>query len=367
MVMGNDKNQWIELAARIVVLALLVIGCFVVLMPFLAAVMWAGIVCFSTWPFYAWLERHMPGKRRQAKAALLMILIISLILVVPFAAMGVTVADNMERVVAMVSGALKGGLPPPPEWVARIPLFGRDLSASWHVWAADPSQMGAVAMKIANNSREWILTHSLNAVTAMAKGIAQLCLSVLVMFFIYRHGDVIAAYTRNSMRKLAGARTQYFMDVIGGTVRGVVYGLLGTAIVQGILAAIGFWVAGVPSALFLGLLTFFFALVPFGPPLIWGPVSAWLIWGADRPMAGVCLALWGLLVVSGVDNVLRPYIISRGNNMPFILVFLGVLGGLMAFGFIGIFLGPALLTIGYGLLEVWTSPDKGAAAAPENQ
>ena len=362
----NDSNNRIEQIARITALALLVIGCFFVLQPFLAALMWAGIVCFSTWPVYAWVERHLSGNYRSTKAAMLMIGLISLILIVPFLLMGMTLAGNMERVMALLSEALKGGLPPPPPWVAGIPLVGLDLDRTWQLWASDPKQMGTVAVNIVNSSREWIMIHAGIMMRAMAEGVAQLCLSVLVMFFIYRNGSVIASYMRGTMQQLAGDRAQYLLNVIGGTVRGVVYGLIGTAIAQAILATLGFWVAGVAAPLFLGLLTFFLALIPFGPPLIWGPAAAWLIWGANRPMAGVLLALWGFLAVSGIDNVLRPYLISKGNNMPFVLVFLGVLGGVMTFGFIGLFLGPALLAIGYGLLEVWVTHKKqDADTAPE--
>ncbi len=354
----NDANNRIEQITRIVALALLVIGCFLVLRPFLAALMWAGIVCFSTWPFYAWMERHVSGKYRPTKAALLMIGLISLVLIVPFLLMGMTLAGNMERVMAFFSETLKGGLPPPPHWVPNIPLVGAELDRTWQQWASNPKQMGDMAVNIVNSSREWIVIHAGIMVRAMVEGVAQLCLSVLVMFFIYSNGSAIASFMRGTMQRLAGDRAQYLLNVIGGTVRGVVYGLIGTAIVQAILAALGFWIAGIAAPLFLGLLTFFLALIPFGPPLVWGPAAAWLIWGADRPLAGFLLALWGLLGVSGIDNVLRPYLISKGNNMPFVLVFLGVLGGVFAFGFIGLFLGPALLAIGYGLLEAWITQKK---------
>jgi predicted PurR-regulated permease PerM len=133
----------------------------------------------------------------------------------------------------------------------------------------------------------------------------------------------------------------------------VVYGILGTALAQGILAGIGFMIAGVPGALLLGLLTFFLSIVPMGPPLLWIPAAGWLYYQGDTGMA-IFLVLWGALVVSSVDNFLKPYLISQGAAMPFILVLFGVLGGLAAFGFLGVFLGPTLLAVGFSLLRDWT-------------
>src|SRR5690606_698770 len=137
-------------------------------------------------------------------------------------------------------------------------------------------------------------------------------------------------------------------DVAGGTIRGVVYGILGTAIAQGLLAGIGFAIAGVPAAALLGLVTFFISVIPGGPPLIWIPASIWAFQN-DSVGLGAFTLLWGLLVVSSVDNFIRPFLISQGNKMPFVLIFMGVLGGAIAFGFIGIFLGPTLLAVSYRL------------------
>jgi len=143
--------------------------------------------------------------------------------------------------------------------------------------------------------------------------------------------------------------------------RGVVYGLLGTAIAQGVLAAIGFWLAGVPAAPLLGLLTFFLSPVPVGPPLVWVPAAFWLFNQGETGWA-IFMLIWGTGVVSTIDNILKPLIISQGSDLPFILVLLGVLGGVIAFGFIGVFLGPTLLAIGFALIQDW-SENKNKAAA----
>jgi predicted PurR-regulated permease PerM len=142
--------------------------------------------------------------------------------------------------------------------------------------------------------------------------------------------------------------------VAGETVHGVIYGVLGTAMAQGVLAAIGFAIAGVPSSVLLGLITFFLSVVPVGPPLVWGGVAFWLFQQNETGWA-IFVFIWGFLLVSTVDNIIKPFIISRGSRLPFVVVFLGVLGGVLAFGVIGAFLGPVLLAVTYQLVIEWTS------------
>ena len=156
------------------------------------------------------------------------------------------------------------------------------------------------------------------------------------------------------VERLAGGRGQHLIKVAGDTVRGVIYGILGTAIAQALVAGLGFWIAGVPGAVLLAVLTFFFAVLPFGPPLIWLPASLWLF-AQNQPGYGVFMLLWGFLGISSVDNFLRPYLISQGNKMPFALIFCGVIGGALAFGLVGVFMGPTLLAVTFRLIEEWSS------------
>ena len=156
------------------------------------------------------------------------------------------------------------------------------------------------------------------------------------------------------LERLIGERADYYQELVAGTVQRVVNGVIGTAAAQALLALIGFLIAGVPGALVLGLATFLLSLIPMGPPLIWIPATAWLVWKGDYGMA-IFLGIWGTLIISGVDNVLKPYLISRGGNLPLVIVLLGVFGGLIAFGFIGLFIGPTLLAIAYSLLVDWSA------------
>jgi predicted PurR-regulated permease PerM len=161
-------------------------------------------------------------------------------------------------------------------------------------------------------------------------------------------------HLRGAAQRIAGDRGMHLASVAATTVRGVVLGILGTALVQGVVAAIGFWIAGIQAAPLLGLLTFVASPVPVGPPLIWVPAGAWLIYDGHTGW-GIFVLLWGTFAVSTIDNVIKPLIISRGVDLPFVFVLLGVLGGVIAFGFIGVFLGPVLLAVGYALLMEWAA------------
>jgi predicted PurR-regulated permease PerM len=188
-------------------------------------------------------------------------------------------------------------------------------------------------------------------------GLLALALSVLIALFFFRDGESIARNLSAMVERVAGERGQRLLVLAGATVRGVVYGILGTALVQGVMAGIGFLIAGVPGAGMLALLTFFLSVVPVGPPLIWVPAMLWLFHQGSTGWA-LFMLVWGI-GVSSVDNVVKPWLISQGSDMPFLLILFGVLGGALTFGFIGVFLGPTLLAVGYRLVSEW-------AAAPES-
>jgi predicted PurR-regulated permease PerM len=173
-------------------------------------------------------------------------------------------------------------------------------------------------------------------------------MSVLIAFFLYRDGEGIIANLREAFRRISGDYSQRLMDVAKTTVQGVVYGTIGTALAQGIAAGIGFAVAGVPSPMLLATFTFILGFIPFGPPIIWIIASVWLF-AEGHTGWGIFMVLYGIFCISGIDNFLKPYLISRGAKLSFIVTFIGVLGGIVTFGFIGVFLGPTLLAVGYSL------------------
>ena len=200
----------------------------------------------------------------------------------------------------------------------------------------------------------------------MLAGLVQLALSVFIAFFFFRDGEAIIERARGALERLAGERGQRLAAVATLTVRGVVVGILGTALAQGVLMAIGLLLVGIKAAPLLGLVTFFLSPVPVGPPLVWIPAGLWLLQQGSIG-SGTFILLWGLLVVSTVDNILKPLIISRGSDLPFVLVLLGVLGGAVAFGFIGVFLGPVLLAVGAALVREWADSAPPAEAGGDSR
>jgi predicted PurR-regulated permease PerM len=189
----------------------------------------------------------------------------------------------------------------------------------------------------------------------------RMALSIFVAFFIFRDGGRLEKHLKSMVERIGGERGGHLLTLAGNTIRGVVYGILGTAIAQAALASVGFLIAGVPGALVLGLLTFLFSVVPIGAPLIWLPATIWLF-SQGRTGWGIFMLIWGL-GVSSVDNFIKPWLISQGSNMPFVLIFFGVLGGALAFGFIGVFLGPTLLAVGWRLVQEWMSGFDNKSAA----
>ena len=343
----------------VVALALLVFGCFIVLRPFISALLWAGILCFSTWPLYARLENALHGRR--TVAASLTTVLITLVLVVPFAIVAFSLADDFVRLYGSAKTLVEEGAPDPPQWVARVPVVGGFVESYWRELAHNKENVVIALKGFFAHSKEWLMRRGVG----VGHGIVQLSVSVLIAFFFYRDSTQVVQKVQDATSRIAGDRSQHLLGVVGGTVKGVVYGVLGTALAQGILLGFGFWAAGIPGPLLLGFLMFFLSLVPMGTPVIWIPASVWLMY-TGRTAWGIGLIVWGMVVI-GVDHFLKPYLISRGSNLPFALVFLGVLGGLVAFGFIGVFIGPTLLAVGYSLVQEWTgqkSEEKKPAPTP---
>lgn len=341
----------LETTLTVAAIALVVGGCLLVLSPFLSALLWAVILTFSTWGLYERLLQQLGG--RATLAALVMTLGLVAVLVVPLMALTLTLGDNLRNLATAARHVLDTGMPAAPLWFARVPLVGTSLTEYWdglrEAHGANGDDLLAWLETQAAPISRWLLARGL----AFGQALLQLTLVVLVAFFLYRDGAAAAVRLRAGIERLAGQRARGLLDLAGQTVRGVVYGLLGTALAQALLAVIGFAVAGVPGPMVLGLLVFGLSIIPFGPPLVWLPASLWLLY-EGQPGWAIFMFVWGLVLISSIDNVLRPYLISQGTTLPFVLVLLGVIGGLLGFGFIGIFLGPTLLAVGFAMLREWT-------------
>jgi predicted PurR-regulated permease PerM len=341
------------------ILLLLFLGCLLVLWPFVTALLWASVLAFALWPLCQRLLKFLGGRRTLAAFLLCVVLILAVLL--PFAIVTVQLADNVRELKTATQHWLEAGPPPPPAWLEKVPLVGSTATEQWRSLAADTAGLRAAAKRLVEPVGAWLLAAGLK----LGGGLLQLALSLLIAFFMLRRGPAVAAHLTASIHRIGGERGIHLLEIAGNTVRGVVYGILGTALVQAVMAGIGLLIAGVPGAALLAFLVFFLSVVPMGPPLILVPAALWLFHQGSTGW-GVFMLIWAL-GVSTVDNFVKPWFISQGSDMPLILILFGVLGGALAFGFIGVFIGPTLLAVGYRLIKEWATATSAApAASPES-
>lgn len=350
--MRPSESGQLERQVALLLLVLLAVGCFVVLRPFLSALVWAAILTSSTWPIHAAVTRLLGGRR--TLAALLMVVSAAAIFLLPLLAMGSRLAAEVPQVAALVSKWMEEGPPQPPAWVGTVPVIGGRLNAYWQSVAADGAKLSADLEYYVEPAKAWLLSTGMMLVA----GMTDLVLSLAIAFFLYRDGMAGARTLRSALGRVGGARAEHLLVVAAGTIRGVVYGVVGTNLTEAILAALGLQLAGVPGAVFLGFALFFLTLVPMAPVLVFLPAILWLIQQGAMTSA-VLLAAWYVLVFMVLEGALRSYLVSRGGELPFLLVFLGMLGGVFTFGLLGIFLGPTLLAVAYAVLHEWNTHEAG--------
>ncbi|MCQ4232192.1 AI-2E family transporter [Pseudomonas stutzeri] len=329
------------------ILLLVLLGaCLWVLAPFASALFWAAVLAFASWPLMRLLTRQLNGNASLAAGLLTFCWMV--LVAVPLVWLGFNIADQIREANALLHDLQVDGLPAPPTWLGELPLIGDSLVTLWSTVHEQGTALLASARPYIGQVGNWLLVRS----ARIGGGMLELALSLVLVFFFYRDGPRLAAFVHSLLdRLIGGERADHYLELVAGTVQRVVNGVIGTAAAQAVLAYVGFSIAGVPAALVLGLLTFAFSFVMV-PPLVWGPAVAWLVWQGDYGMA-VFLGVWGMFIISGVDNILKPYLISRGGNLPLVVVLLGVFGGVLAFGFMGLFLGPTLLAVAFSLLGDW--------------
>jgi predicted PurR-regulated permease PerM len=341
---GGAIERWTSTAA----VAILAVACLLILRPFITAALWGAILCFSTWPLFTRLTAELGGRR--TLAALLATLLLSAIFIAPVAILVSRVTANTTEIIEASRNLIHGGPPALPSWVASVPILGPRLVARWSVLSADSAQRLAATAEWLPVVKEAVL----GGAHALAAGLFQIVLSLVMVFIFYCDGEMVAKRLNFAVNRIGGAEGIHLLDVAGTTIRAVLYGVLGTALLQGVLAGIGFMVAGVPGAALLAFLIFVVAAFP-GGPLIVGVFPVFWLYRQGAIEWTVIIAIW-VVIVGNLDSLLRPLLIARGGgDMPLILVLLGVIGGAMAFGLIGLFLGPTLIAVGYSMIDEWSS------------
>ncbi len=318
---------------------------FWVLSPFLASLAWAGILAYVTWPLHQRLLRRLP--ERHNLVALLMTIGVAATLLLPLVWVMFTVAMDVAAATALFKQLSAQGLPPLPEAVRAWP-GGAWFAEQYGRVQGDPEWFRAQVSVLGFSD-----TASLKALAGgVGRIAAKFGLAVFALFFLYRHGVSVLSQIRGVATRWLGDAARGYILAVGVTVRAVVFGIVLTALAQGVLAGLGYWVAGIAAPALWGAITALISLIPFVGPVVWIGLSLNLL-AQGETHAALGLFLWGALVVSWVDNLIRPLVISGPTKIPFLLVFLGVLGGINAFGLIGLFLGPVLLAVSVAIWREW--------------
>ena len=334
----------IDLLIRVVLAVAVSIGCYFIIKPFLTAIIIAAILAVVTWPMFARARSSMGGSTAVPAAMMVFLLIVGVL--IPTSFLLIALAQQIPKGISVIRQWISSGFTIPPA-IADIPGIGPWLHEQL-LFAIDPASLSTTMQKLL----EPLSAALLNVAFNISNILMQLALVTFIVFFFYRDGAWFADRTQTLMKRVSGNLSSELTKILVNTTRSVVFGLVGTALGQAVVAGIGFWIAGVPGILMLCTLVFVLSIVPIGPPLVWGPAAIWLYTQGETGMA-VFLVLWGLLAVSSVDNFIKPILIARGSSLPLGLIFLGVFGGVIAFGFLGLILGPILLAVGVAMLQAW--------------
>jgi predicted PurR-regulated permease PerM len=336
---------------RPLLLALLLVGmaalCGLILAPFIAPIVWAAILAYASWPLFLRLRRVLHGYR--TLAALLMTLLLGGAVIVPVLWILVLVQGELISAYQLITKYLAQGPQAVPSFVARIPWVGDKIRTTLQGYQSNPSEL-------TQQLSGWLLGWSSQLGRIMGevgRNVVKLSLTLLTLFFFYRDGETIASQADTVVEGFFGNRLNPYVSTAGKMTRAVVYGLLITAITQGVLAGVGYWVVGVAAPVLLGALTGFLSIVPLiGTAIVWVPVGIYLI-STGLVWKGVVMLAWGAVLVHPADNVLRPILISNATHVPFLIVMFGALGGLEAFGLLGLFTGPVVLAVALAVWREW--------------
>jgi predicted PurR-regulated permease PerM len=321
-----------------------------ILRPFLAPVIWATMIVVATWPVLLVLQARLWGKRGLAVAVMTLLLL--LVIIAPVALAVASIVARAENISSWVRSLAAFTLPQPPEWLGGVPVIGPKLVDLWRQYAllnpeALSAQLTPYALKIVN----WFVARA----GSVGMMVLQFLLTVFISVVLYADGETAAAWVLGFSRRLAGRQGEETAVLASKAIRGVALGVVVTAVMQTALGGIGLAVTGVPVAALLTAVMFILCLAQVGPWLVLIPAVIWVYW-KDGVIWGSILLFFSVLAVT-LDNFVRPLLIRIGADLPLILIFAGVIGGLIAFGVVGLFIGPVVLAVAYTLLKAWISVD----------
>jgi predicted PurR-regulated permease PerM len=336
-------NQALEISIQVGLAALLVIGCLFILRPFIPLIMWGIIIAIASYPTYLKLERRLKG--HGIVAAILWTLVLLAALILPLLLVGKNMIESAQPLIAHLrEGSLT--IPPPPAGVENWPMIGAPLARAWNAASTD---LTATLMKFAPQMKE-ALPDILSASAGVGSTLLQFLLSIVVSGAILANAKAAAAITRSLMVRLFGEQGPEYQQLVGTTVRSVTFGILGVAVIQTVLAALGFFIVGIPGA---SVWTIFFLFAAILQLAVAALIPAIIVVFAIATKTKAVIFLVWCLFVGLIDNVLKPLLLGRGSAVPVIVVFVGVIGGFIAMGIIGLFVGAVVLSVGYKLFLSW--------------
>jgi predicted PurR-regulated permease PerM len=340
-------------------IGILIISTLWVLRPFLPALIWATMVVVATWPIMLQIQKRLWGKR--GLAVTVMTGTFLLLFVIPFGLAVVAIVGRADEIVGWSKSLASFTMPLPPDWLERLPIVGTRLVAAWQkISAIQTEELTGRLSPYVGDLVRWFVSQ----VGGGAVMFVQFLLTIAIAAVLYSTGEKAAVGVNRFARRMAGERGEEAAALAARAIRAVALGVIVTALIQSVLAGIGLSIAGIPYAPFLTALVFMLVVAQLGPAPVMIPAVIWLYWKGS-PGWGTVLLIWAI-VVGVLDNFLRPILIKRGADLSLLIVFVGVIGGLMAFGVIGIFIGPAVLGVSYTLLSVWVN-DPGVEAAEPAQ
>src|SRR5512137_2928366 len=322
-----------------------------VMLPFLAAVVWATMIVIATWPILTAVQARLGGRRGPAVAVMVVALLA--LLVVPTWIGISTIADNSDRIGKLVHSLATDGLPPPPDWLGKVPVVGERLSGWWRGVAGDPGSLVAQVQPHMKEAATWVAAKA----GGIGTTVIQLVLTVIVAAILYASGEEAAQGVLRFLRRLAGERGESSGRLAARAVRAVALGIVVTALAQTLVAG-----AGVARAGLLTAVVFVLCIAQLGPVLVVAPATIWL-YSSGATGRGTVLLVFALVAVT-LDNVLRPVLIKKGADLPLLLILSGVIGGVLAFGIVGLFVGPVLLAVTWTLLSSWVGDLDRAPVGP---
>ena len=330
-----------------------------IISPFITSLIWAGMIVVTTWPVLLALQARVKNKRWLAVAIMTAVLL--LVVVVPILFAIAAIINGADDAYIWVKSLSTFTVPPPPEWLGGIPLAGPRLAGLWRQFAQKgPEELLTYVAPYARQILSWFLAQA----GSLGMVVLQFFLTVIIAAILYAKGEATSTGILNFARRLAGEHGVAVMLLAGKAIRGVALGVVVTAIIQAAVGGIGLAVAGVPAAVLLTAVMFMLCLAQIGPALVLVPALIW-VYSKDGALWGSILLAFSILTVT-LDNFIRPVLIKKGADLPLVMIFAGVIGGLIAFGIIGLFIGPVVLAVAHTLLKAWVSGDTEGEAALNN-